>query len=128
MIRFLADANLNQGIVAGCLRREPTMDFMSEHQARLEGLSDLAVLALTADQDPRLHDFQTMPHQFAAFVQARGSSPGVASDSAISARARGNRRACSDLERFECRGVGGPHSENPASVELPVGSGASAPI
>jgi hypothetical protein len=55
------------------------MDFMSANQARLEGVSDLAVLALAADQDRILvsHDFHTMPRHFAVFVQAHGSSPGV---------------------------------------------------
>ena len=51
MIRFLADANLNEGIVTGCLRRQPRVDFMSANQVRLEGVSDPAVLALAADQD-----------------------------------------------------------------------------
>src|ERR1017187_4396501 len=79
MIRFLADADLNEGIVAGCLRREPAMDFMSANQARLEGVSDPAVLALAADQDRILvsHDFHTMPRHFADFVRAHGSSRGV---------------------------------------------------
>jgi hypothetical protein len=40
MIRFLVDADLNEGIVAGCLRREPTMDFLSANEASLEGLPD----------------------------------------------------------------------------------------
>jgi len=37
MIRFLADADLNDSIVAGCLRREPAMDFLSANEANLEG-------------------------------------------------------------------------------------------
>ena len=31
----MADADLNEGIVAGCLRREPTMDFLSANEANL---------------------------------------------------------------------------------------------
>ena len=79
MIRFLADADLNDRIVAGCLRREPAMDFMSANQAELEGVPDAVVLGFAADQDRILvsHDFHTMPRHFADFVQARGSSPGV---------------------------------------------------
>ena len=79
MIRFLADADLNEGIVAGCLRREPTMDFLSANAANLEGVPDPKVLALAAEQDRILvsHDFQTMPHHFGEFLQVRGSSPGV---------------------------------------------------
>jgi Domain of unknown function (DUF5615) len=79
MIRYLADADLNEGIVAGCLRREATMDFLSANEANLEGVPDPKVLALAADQDRILvsHDFQTMPQHFGDFLQARGSSPGV---------------------------------------------------
>jgi hypothetical protein len=76
MIRFLADADLNQAIVAGCLRREPTMDFLSANEANLEGVPDPDVLALAAAQDRILvsHDFQTMPQHFGEFLRARGSS------------------------------------------------------
>jgi len=79
MICFLADADLNQGIVSGCLRREPTMDFLSANVAKLEGFPDLQVLALAAEQDRILvsHDFQTMPRHFGDFLQVRGTSPGV---------------------------------------------------
>jgi hypothetical protein len=41
MIRFLADASLHCAIVAGCIRREPAIDFLSAHEARLEGVPDL---------------------------------------------------------------------------------------
>lgn len=79
MIRFLADADLNEGIVAGCLRREPEMDFLSANDADLEGVPDPEVLALAAAQDRILvsHDFQTMPRRFGDFLQAGNSSPGV---------------------------------------------------
>jgi hypothetical protein len=79
MVRFLADADLNEGIVAGCLRREPTLDFLSANEANLAGVPDLKVLALAAQLDRILvsHDFQTMPRHFGEFLQARGSSPGV---------------------------------------------------
>jgi hypothetical protein len=79
MIRFLADASLNEGIVAGCLRREPEMDFLSANEADLEGVPDPEVLALAAAQDriPVSHDFQTMPRHFGNFLQAGNSSPGV---------------------------------------------------
>jgi len=79
MIRFLADADLNEGIVAGCLRREPEMDFLSANEADLEGVPDPEVLALAAGQDRILvsHDFQTMPRHFGDFLDAGNSSPGV---------------------------------------------------
>ena len=79
MIRFLADASLRHAIVSGCRRRERGIDFLSAHEAKLEGVSDPEVLALAAEQDRILvtHDFQTMPRHFADFLQAHGSSPGV---------------------------------------------------
>jgi hypothetical protein len=79
MIRFMADADLNEGIVAGCLRREPEMDFLSANDADLEGVPDPEVLALAAAQHRILvsHDFQTMPRHFGDFLQAGNSSPGV---------------------------------------------------
>jgi hypothetical protein len=79
VIRFLADADLNEGIVAGCLRREAEMDFLSANEADLEGVPDPEVLALAAAQDRILvsHDFQTMPRHFGDFLQAGHSSPGV---------------------------------------------------
>ena len=79
MIRFLADASLSHAIVHGCRRREPSMDFLSANDARLEGVPDPDVLAMAAKSDRILvsHDFQTMPRHFADFLQSHGSSPGV---------------------------------------------------
>jgi len=79
MIRFLADASLHNGIVRGCQRRQPAMDFLSANDAKLEGVPDPDVLALAATQNRILvsHDFQTMPGHFANFLQDRGPSPGV---------------------------------------------------
>ena len=73
MIRFLADANLNEAIVPGCLRREPAMDFRSEGEARLEGLPDDQVPGIAAAQQRILvsHDFQTMPAHFGEWRTAR---------------------------------------------------------
>jgi len=48
MIRFLADASLHHAIVSGCLRREPTLDFLSANDANLEGMADAEVLARAA--------------------------------------------------------------------------------
>jgi hypothetical protein len=79
MIRFLADADLNEGIIGGCLRREPTMDFLSANEAKLQGLADPDVLRIAAEQGRILvsHDFKTMPRHFGHFLQTHGSSPGV---------------------------------------------------
>ena len=79
MVRFLADASLHHAIVTGCLRREPTIDFVSAHAAKLEGMSDLDVLALAAAQSRILvtHDFRTMPRHFAEFLATGVTSPGI---------------------------------------------------
>jgi hypothetical protein len=51
MIRFLADASLRDAIVTGCLRREPAIDFLSAHEAKLEGVPDPEVLAFATRQN-----------------------------------------------------------------------------
>ena len=51
MIRFMADADLNDAIVGGCRRREPAIDFLSANDANLEGVPDPDVLALAAAED-----------------------------------------------------------------------------
>src|ERR1700722_417909 len=48
MIRFLADADLNDAIVSGCVRRESAIDFLSANAANLQGVRDPEVLALAA--------------------------------------------------------------------------------
>lgn len=79
MVRFLADASLRHAIVTGCVRREPAIDFLSAHSAKLHGISDPDVLGIAASQGRILvtHDFRTMPKHFAAFLAAGSSSPGV---------------------------------------------------
>ena len=79
MIRFLADADLNHAIVKGCRRYEPAMDFLSANEAKLEGVANVNVLALAAEQDRILvtHDRQTMPRHFGEFLASGRSSPGI---------------------------------------------------
>ena len=79
MIRFMADADLNDAIVDGCRRREPAIDFLSANDANLEGVHDPDVLAIAAVENRIVvsHDFRTMPGHFGEFLQARGSSPGL---------------------------------------------------
>ncbi|HUK17490.1 MAG TPA: DUF5615 family PIN-like protein [Bryobacteraceae bacterium] len=79
MVRFLADACLHDGIVSGCRRREPMIDFVSANEARLEGVDDPDVLALAAREDRIVvtSDLKTMPRHFADFLQAHGQCPGV---------------------------------------------------
>ncbi len=75
---FQADADFNQHIVTGVLRREPHIDFQTAAAAALRGLSDLQVLTLAARQGRVLvsHDRRTMPRAFARFVSSN-VSPGL---------------------------------------------------
>lgn len=79
MVRFLADASLHDAIVKGCRRREPTMDFVSANEARLEGVDDPDVLALAAREDRIVitSDLKTMPKHFGDYLQTHGYCPGV---------------------------------------------------
>lgn len=79
MIRFLADANLHHAIVSGCLRREPAIDFLSAHEAKLEGLPDAEMLAFATQQNRILvtSDLRTMPRHFGDFLEANGQCAGV---------------------------------------------------
>ncbi len=47
-IRFQADADLNQAIVTGVVRREPMIDFQTAKISNLTKLSDIDVLLLAA--------------------------------------------------------------------------------
>ncbi len=75
-IRYQADADLNQNIVTGVLRRKPTIDFQTATTARLEGVKDTEVLAIGAKQKRILisHDRKTMPSEFAQFITDNQSS------------------------------------------------------
>jgi len=77
-IRFQADADLNQAIVTGVLRREPKIDFQSALLAGLEGVKDPEVLAISVQQGRVLvsHDRRTMPLEFAEFI-VNSKSAGV---------------------------------------------------
>jgi predicted nuclease of predicted toxin-antitoxin system len=76
--RFLADADFNQKIVLGLLRREPTVDFQTAHQGDVLGRPDPEVLAIAARENRILisHDRATMPAHFARFTESQ-SSPGL---------------------------------------------------
>jgi predicted nuclease of predicted toxin-antitoxin system len=78
LIRFLADADLNEDIVTGLVRLEPRINFQTAQAANLRELSDPEVLAMAAQENRILvtHDRRTMPHHFADFI-LRQSSPGV---------------------------------------------------
>ncbi len=76
--RFLADADLNQKIVLGLLRREPAIDFQTASQGDVIGRPDLEVLAIAARENRILisHDRGTMPAHFTRFTETQ-SSPGL---------------------------------------------------
>jgi Domain of unknown function (DUF5615) len=78
-VRFLADADLNKAILNGLLRREPSVDFLEAHAARLHGKKDPEVLALAAGDRRVLvsHDVGTMPSHFRAFRDGGRWSAGV---------------------------------------------------
>lgn len=69
-ITFQADADLNQNIVAGVLRRETAIDFQTALAADLEGVPDAKVLEFAAKEKRVLvsHDRRTMPLYFANFI------------------------------------------------------------
>ena len=77
-LRFQADADLRVPIVKGLKRREPSVDFMTAHEAGLAGFEDSAVLALAAANGRVLvsHDVSTMPEEFSRFIKIQ-TSPGV---------------------------------------------------
>jgi hypothetical protein len=76
--RFQADENLNAKIIAGLLRREPSLDFHTAKTAGILGLGDSEVLALAARESRILvsHDRETMPAHFARYV-ATATSTGL---------------------------------------------------
>jgi hypothetical protein len=77
-VRYQADADLNQKIVAATLRLEPRVDFRTADAAGLQGVVDLAVLEVAASDGRILvsHDKSTMPDNFAHFIEMN-ECPGV---------------------------------------------------
>jgi predicted nuclease of predicted toxin-antitoxin system len=75
-VRYQADADLNQTIVTGVLRRESKIDFQTATAAGLKGVKDSEVLAIAAQQGRILvsHDRKTMPSEFAVFITSNQSS------------------------------------------------------
>ncbi len=73
--RFLADNDLNDAIVQGVLRREPTVEFVRLRELRLEALADPAVLQFAAESPWIIvsHDVNTMTA--AAFSRLAAGQP-----------------------------------------------------
>ncbi len=78
-VRFQADANFNNWIVKGLLRRQPSIDIQTADAANLAGIPDPEVLFLAAQSGRILvsHDYRTMPSHFADFLTSGQQSPGV---------------------------------------------------
>lgn len=77
--RFLADHDLNEHIVSGVLRQEPTIYFTRARDEGLSRRSDAEVLAFT-DRESLLvvsHDVNTMPAAAYARIADGGSFPGL---------------------------------------------------
>jgi predicted nuclease of predicted toxin-antitoxin system len=70
-IRFQADADFNEDIVAGVLRRLPEIDFQTANEAKLARLSDPEVLAKAAAEGRILitHDRKTVPLHFGSLFR-----------------------------------------------------------
>jgi len=77
-VRFQADADLNQTILQGIIRREVSIDFRTAYDAGLPGLSDPEVLGVASSEGRILvtHDQKTMPRHFGEFIIIH-KSPGV---------------------------------------------------
>jgi hypothetical protein len=77
-VRYQADADLNEDIVSGILRRAPEIDFQTADELELASLPDPEVLALAAQEGRILvtHDRQTMPAHFGRFIETH-ESPGL---------------------------------------------------
>jgi len=76
--RFQADADFNEDIVSGVLRRVPQIDFQTANEAGFEGLRDPDILAIAAKEGRILvsHDRRTMPIHFGEFIETQ-ISPGI---------------------------------------------------
>jgi hypothetical protein len=79
MLRFLADVCFNHHIVSGCLRKEPSLDFLSALRAGIDGVPDPDLLRFAMQEQRSLvaHDIYTMPRYFAEHLASGQTSPGV---------------------------------------------------
>ena len=73
--RLQADADFNEEIVSGLLRRHPEVDFQTAEEGKIRGLPDPEVPARAAGDGRILvtHDRRTMLAHFAAFIQQQES-------------------------------------------------------
>ena len=77
-LQFQADADFNNSAVVAVKRRWPLIDIRSAARLIPDGLPDVNILELAANQDRVLltHDVSTMPIHFERFIVGR-QSPGI---------------------------------------------------
>ncbi len=78
-IRFQADNDLRRQIVVAIRRHYPEIEIQSAQEAELDGLPDLAVLEMCANQGRILitHDVTTIGKSLGSLMDQSISSPGV---------------------------------------------------
>jgi hypothetical protein len=78
-LRFQADADLKYAIVKAVRQREPSIDFASAAESRLEGVGDPELLERAAQEGRILvsHDRRTMLAHFRMRLEAGRPSPGL---------------------------------------------------
>jgi hypothetical protein len=74
-VRYQADADFNEDILNGVLRRAPEIDFKTAAESNLRGLKDAEVLTIAFNEKRILltHDRRTMPKHFAEFIKTHES-------------------------------------------------------
>jgi hypothetical protein len=78
-IRYVADEDLNDGIIRGLRAREPAIDILDVKTSALRGMKDPALLEM-AYQHGRIlitNDRRTMTRHFQVRLVAGNSTPGV---------------------------------------------------
>lgn len=78
-IRYLADHDLKEGIIAGLLRREPIIHIVRVREVNLDQATDAEVIDYAAREQLILisHDLRTIPAQAYARVRRELSMAGV---------------------------------------------------
>jgi hypothetical protein len=76
--KFIADADLNQDVIDGVLRRSPDCDFLNADEGGTRGLDDPSILRLAPATDRIVvsHDRNTMTAHFYRFLE-QSPSPGL---------------------------------------------------
>ena len=74
-VRFLAGADLNKSILNGVLRREPSVDFQSAHEAGFRGMKDDRVLNLAAETQRVLVSHDEVSRTLTHFAKREFTAP-----------------------------------------------------